>query len=74
MEADALKGRSFSNFVCEFIPGDNESLKIIGGQHRYNALKFALDSGVNVIHGLKVYFNLNKDQRLDVQVISNTRP
>lgn len=27
---------------------------------------------MNVIHGLKVYFGLSKDQRLDVQVISNT--
>ncbi len=72
MEADALKGRSFSNFVCEFVPGDPKPLKIIGGQHRYNAVKGALDGGVNVIHGVKVYFGLTKDQRLDVQVISNT--
>jgi hypothetical protein len=72
MEADALKGRSFSNFVCEFIPGEAKPLKIIGGQHRYNALKNALEGGVNATHGLKVYFGLNKDQRLDVQVISNT--
>lgn len=72
MESDALKGRSFSNFVCEFIPGEDEPLKIIGGQHRYNALKSALENGINVIHGAKVYFGLSKDQRLDVQVISNT--
>lgn len=72
MESDALKGRSFSNFVCEFIPGEEEPLKIIGGQHRYNAVKGAVEAGVNVIHGLKVYFGLSKDQRLDVQVISNT--
>ena len=72
MESDALKGRSFSNFVAEFIPGEAKPLKIIGGQHRYNAVKGARDGGVNVIHGLKVYFGLTKDQRLDVQVISNT--
>lgn len=72
METDALKGRSFSNFVCEFIPDEPKPLKIIGGQHRFNALKFALESGVSVNHGLKVYFGLTKDQRLDVQVISNT--
>ncbi len=72
METDALKGRSFSNFVCEFIPGDTRPLKVIGGQHRYNAVKGAVDGGVTVIHGLKVYFGLSKDQRLDVQVISNT--
>ena len=72
MESDALKGRSFSNFVCEFIPKDEKPLKIIGGQHRYNALQVALEAAVNVNHGVKVYFLLNKDQRLDVQVISNT--
>lgn len=72
MESDALKGRSFSNFVCEFLAEEEKPLKIIGGQHRYNALKSALESGVNVIHGLKIYFGLSKDQRLDVQVISNT--
>jgi hypothetical protein len=72
MEIDALKGRSFSNFVCEFILGEDKPLKIIGGQHRYNALKNALENNIDSIHGLKVYFNLTKDQRLDVQVISNT--
>ena len=72
MESDAIKGRSFSNFVCEFIPNDEKPLKVIGGQHRYNAVKGALEAGVIVIHGVKVYFGLTKDQRLDVQVISNT--
>lgn len=72
METDALKGRSFSNFVCEFVPGEEKPLKIIGGQHRYNALKMAFESGIDAYHGVKVYFHLNKDQRLDVQVISNT--
>jgi hypothetical protein len=72
METDALKGRSFSNFVCEFVPNEARPLKIIGGQHRYNAVKGAADAGVIVVHGLKVYFGLTKDQRLDVQVISNT--
>lgn len=72
MESDALKGRTFSNFVCEFIPGESLPLKIIGGQHRYNAVKGALEGGTNAIHGLKVYFSPSKDQRLDVQVISNT--
>src|SRR5690606_20126516 len=32
----------------------------------------SVSSGVDVHHGLKVYFSLNKEQRLDVQVISNT--
>lgn len=72
METDALKGRSFSNFVCEFVPSEPKPLHIIGGQHRYNAVKGALDAGVNALHGAKVYFGLTKDQRLDVQVISNT--
>lgn len=72
MRADALKGRAFSNLVCEYIKGESKELKIIGGQHRFNAIKDAYDEGVNQHHGTKVYFNLDKDQRLDVQVISNT--
>jgi hypothetical protein len=47
MEADALKGRSFSNFVCEFVPGKLRPLEIIGGQHRYNAVKGALEAGIS---------------------------
>jgi hypothetical protein len=71
---DAKLRRSFSNIVAEYSTEfDKESpLKIIGGQHRFQAIREALESGVDEYHGLKVYFDLNMDQRLDVQLISNT--
>ena len=68
MRQDALDRRSFSNIVAEYIPsdGDERPLKIIGGQHRFTAIEQALKSGVDELHGLKVYFGLNMTQRLDV--------
>lgn len=72
MQEDALRGRKFSNIVCEYSPLKSKPLEVIGGQHRFQAIAAAVDNGVNVHHGIKVYFSLNKEQRLDVQVISNT--
>lgn len=74
MKFDAVEGRTFSNIVAEFSEDFEPELplKIIGGQHRYEAIKLALEGGVNEWHGVKIYFNLDKDQRLDVQLISNT--
>lgn len=74
MKEDAKAGRSFSNIVTEFtVEFDEEHpLKIIGGQHRFEAIKEALASGVNEAHGIKVYFGLTPEQRLDAQLISNT--
>jgi hypothetical protein len=74
MKADAKNGRIFSNIVTEYNVDFDETkpLKIIGGQHRYLAIKEALEADINHYHGIKVYFHLNRDQRLDVQLISNT--
>jgi hypothetical protein len=72
MRNDAVEGRRFSNIVAEFIDGDPSPLKIIGGQHRYEAIKEALEEGVDTEHGVKVYLQLDNEQRLDVQIISNT--
>ena len=74
MKEDAGKRRTFSNIVAEFITeyDPEHPLKIIGGQHRYEAIKEALDTGVDEYHGVKVYFGLTLEQRLDVQLISNT--
>ena len=74
MKQDAKKRRSFSNLVTEFTNEyDSEHpLKIIGGQHRYLAIREALEEGIDEYHGVKVYFGLDSDQRLDVQLISNT--
>jgi hypothetical protein len=74
MKRDAGARRTFSNIVAEFTTAFNPDnpLKIIGGQHRFKAIEEALTVGVNELHGLKVYFALDADQRLDVQLISNT--
>lgn len=74
MKEDAKHKRSFSNIVAEYnISFDKERpLKIIGGQHRFVAISEAVEDGVNQLHGIKVYFGLNTNQRLDVQLISNT--
>lgn len=74
MKTDALAGRSFSNIVAEYVDASDpdQPLQIIGGQHRFNAIEEALKKGVDEYHGVKVYFGLDADQRLDVQLISNT--
>jgi len=72
MREDAEQGRVFSNLVCEFNPESEPPLQVIGGQHRFESIQTALSNDVDEFHGIKVYFGLNTDQRLDVQVISNT--
>jgi hypothetical protein len=75
MQEDALAGRTFSNIVAEYIEDDDsgQPLKIIGGQHRFEAIKATLNTvGMDQYHRIKVYLELDMDQRLDVQLISNT--
>ena len=74
MIEDAKLRRSFSNVVAEFTTEFDKThpLKIIGGQHRFEAIRAAQASGIDEFHGVKVYFDLNMEQRLDVQLISNT--
>ncbi|OGO21925.1 MAG: hypothetical protein A2Z28_06350 [Chloroflexi bacterium RBG_16_51_9] len=74
MKADAKEKRTFSNIVGEYEVSHNPKypIKIIGGQHRYVAIKEAYTGGISTHHGFKIYFELNKEQRLDVQLISNT--
>jgi hypothetical protein len=74
MKADAVLRRSFSNIVAEFLDDySGKPLKIIGGQHRIEVIGHAFnEKGVDELHGVKVYFNLSTEQRLDVQLISNT--
>lgn len=74
MKEDAKARRTFSNIVAEFTTDFDPDcpLKIIGGQHRFNAISEAVSAGINELHGIKIYFGLTADQRLDVQLISNT--
>ncbi len=74
MKSDALQGRNFSNIVTEYTTDfDSEHpLKIIGGQHRFEAISEAFrTSSMNVYQGVKVYFCLDIEQRLDVSLKSN---
>jgi hypothetical protein len=74
MRSDAKKGRPFSNIVVEYTTEFEPEypIKIIGGQHRFQAIRNALENGVDVYHGVKIYLQLNPIQRLDAQLISNT--
>ena len=74
MVSDAKEGRSFSDIIIEFNTNYNETnpLKILGGQHRNQAIIEAVKDKVNITHGIKVYFNLNKEQREDIMRIANT--
>ncbi len=74
MVEDAINKRTFSNIVCEYNSSyqKDKPIKIIGGQHRYLAIETAGKQGINEYHGIKIYFHLDKAQRLDVQLISNT--
>lgn len=74
MKDDAKQKRSFSNIVAEWTKEHDSThpLKIIGWQHRFVAIREALSQQVDVHHGVKVYFALDMQQRLDVQLISNT--
>lgn len=74
MVEDANKGRSFSDMIVEFDTSyaENKPLKILGGQHRNKAMVQAVKNKMNVYHGIKVYFNLTKDQKVEIMRIANT--
>lgn len=74
MIGDAVLRRSFSNIVAEYTHEFDAShpLKVIGGQHRFDAIREALKKNIDEYHGVKVYSGLDMQQRLDVQLISNT--
>ena len=74
MKADATAGRSFEDIVLEYDPSYNESepLKVYGGQHRVEAIRSANLEDVSVPHGVRVYFNLSQDQKVEIALINNT--
>ncbi len=74
MADDAVDGRAFTEIVIEYNNNytPNKPLKILGGQHRFEAIKNALIKEENNYHGIKVYFDLDKDQRAEIMRISNT--
>lgn len=74
MVEDAEAGRQFSDLVIEYNTSYTpfRPLKILGGQHRNEAIIQALKKGVNAVHGIKVYFGLSQDKRAEIMRISNT--
>jgi hypothetical protein len=73
MAIDAIKGREFNDIIAEYsleyMP--KLPLKIWGGQHRIHAISNAYQKS-DRYHGFKIYFNLTKDQRNEIALISNT--
>lgn len=76
MQEDAQKGRPFSDIIVEFNQdyAPEQSLKILAGQHRSRAITDAVQAEAKLerLHGIKVYFSLNRDQRQEISLISNT--
>lgn len=74
MEEDALNGRSFEDMVLEYDTSyhPQKPLKVYGGQHRLRAItKVERDKG-SVLHGVRVYFNLSREQKVEIATVSNT--
>jgi hypothetical protein len=74
MEEDALHGRSFEDIVVEYDTAyrKNKPLKVYGGQHRVQAVSKALDVKGKTLHGVRVYFALTKEQKVEIATVSNT--
>lgn len=74
MESDAIKRRSFEDIVVEYDTDYRETkpLKVFGGQHRIVAIQEALKKKVSVPHGVRVYFDLSIEQKVDIAMANNT--
>ena len=74
MEADAREGRSFEDIVIEFDTSyhPQKPLKVYGGQHRIRAISKAFENGVSVQHGIRVYFGLSREQKVEIATVNNT--
>ncbi|MCC7161924.1 MAG: hypothetical protein IT331_05500 [Anaerolineae bacterium] len=73
MEADALQGREFNDIIVEYNTSykASSSLKVWGGQHRISSISRG-GKKPNRYHGFRIYFDLSKEQRTEVALISNT--
>ena len=74
MEKDSLSGRSFEDLVTEYDTTYTPTipLKVFGGQHRVKAIMEAVKNGISEYHGVRVYFKLDRDQKLDIAIANNT--
>ncbi|OGH07920.1 MAG: hypothetical protein A2171_02010 [Candidatus Levybacteria bacterium RBG_13_35_9] len=74
MEDDALSGRSFEDLVVEYDTSyrNNKPLKVFGGQHRIKAIAEAIKKNVSVVHGIRIYFCLSIEQKVNIAMANNT--
>jgi hypothetical protein len=73
MKDDATKGREFNDIIVEYNTDYNPGrpLKVWGGQHRLHAIDDGKKES-NRYHGFRVFFDLSKEQRTEVALVSNT--
>jgi len=73
MKEDAMDGREFNDIIVEFNSSYNPAkpLKIWGGQHRAHAILEAKNDKERY-HGFRIFFDLEKKQRAELALISNT--
>ena len=74
MESDSISGRSFEDIVIEYDTSyrSDKPLKVYGGQHRIRAITKALETKVSVPHGIRVYFGLSREQKVEIAIVNNT--
>lgn len=74
METDAIIGRSFEDLVVEYDLTYRPAtpFKVFGGQHRIKAIGKSSEKGVSAVHGVRVYFNLSLEQKVDIAIANNT--
>jgi len=74
MEEDALNGRSFEDLVLEYDTSyhTTKPLKVYGGQHRLRAITKAERKKGSMLHGVRVYFDLSREQKVEIATVSNT--
>lgn len=74
MEEDAFRGRSFEDIVLEYDTSyrPKRPLKVYGGQHRIRAITKAESTKGYVLHGVRVYFGLSREQKVEIATVNNT--
>jgi hypothetical protein len=74
MEQDAQAGRSFEDIVLEYDTSyrPKRPLKVYGGQHRLRAISKAVSSKPHTLHGVRIYFGLSREQKVEIATINNT--
>lgn len=74
MNQDAKEGRTFEDIVVEYDVAYNPEspMKIYGGQHRIRAIQNAISDMPRIYHGFRIYFGLERHQKVEIATINNT--